>query len=267
MCELFAMSALVSSDVVLSMNEFSLHGGATGPHRDGWGIAYYEDGDVRLIKEATPAFDSEGLRHLQAQPFRSAMTICHIRKATQGTISTRNNQPFIRELGGHWHTFAHNGNLKNIEKSTELQSTCFRAVGETDSELAFCAMLERLQEVWRMVERPSVSMRVNIVEDFANELRKLGPANFLYSDGDVLFAHSHQRHQQDGTVRAPGLWSLTRHCTEGGVFDTSGLTISAQNIEQDVVLVASVPLSGEGWCPIPEGRVLAIRSGKVLTEQ
>lgn len=265
MCELFAMSALVPSDVVLSMNEFSRHGGATGPHRDGWGIAYYEDGDVRLIKEAAPAFDSQGMRHIQAQPFRSAMAISHIRKATQGKIATRNNQPFIRELGGQWHTFAHNGNLTNIQNFTQLRSTCFRAVGETDSELAFCALLERLKDVWRMVERPSVSSRLDIVNDFAIELRKLGPANFLYSDGDVLFAHSHQRHQQDGTIRAPGLWCLTRHCTEGGVFDTSGLTVSAQNIEQDVVLVASVPLSSEGWTPIPEGQVLAIRSGKVFT--
>jgi glutamine amidotransferase len=155
--------------------------------------------------------------------------------------------------------------LTDIQNSPQFRSTCFRAIGETDSELAFCALLERLKDVWGMVQRPSVSSRLDIVSDFAIELRKLGPANFLYSDGDVLFAHSHQRHQQDGTIRAPGLWCLTRHCTEGGVFDTSGLTVSAQNIEQDVVLVASVPLSSEGWTPIPEGQVLAIRSGRVFT--
>ena len=30
-------------------------GGLTGPHKDGWGIAYYQDGDVNLIRDAGQA--------------------------------------------------------------------------------------------------------------------------------------------------------------------------------------------------------------------
>ena len=40
----------------------------------------------------------------------------------------------------------------------------------------------------------------------------LGPANFIYADGDVLFAHAHRRMQADGTIAAPGLWRLNRRC-------------------------------------------------------
>jgi glutamine amidotransferase len=55
MCELFAMSARLPSTVKLSLEEFSSHGGLTGTHKDGWGIAWYEDGDVRLLKEKLAA--------------------------------------------------------------------------------------------------------------------------------------------------------------------------------------------------------------------
>ncbi|MES9904747.1 MAG: class II glutamine amidotransferase [Sedimenticola sp.] len=40
MCELFAMSSLEPASVSFSMEEFSRHGGLSGPHRDGWGIAF-----------------------------------------------------------------------------------------------------------------------------------------------------------------------------------------------------------------------------------
>jgi glutamine amidotransferase len=111
---------------------------------------------------------------------------------------------------------------------------------------------------------PSYEARLSVVQTFAADLRELGPANFLYSDGDVLFAHAHQRHQADGTIRAPGLWRLARHCAEGGVFEGSGLQISARGSEQDVVLIASVPLSHENWHPLAEGAVIAVRHGREL---
>ena len=41
MCELFGMSTRRPSTVTLSLEEFSRHGGLSGPHKDGWGIALY----------------------------------------------------------------------------------------------------------------------------------------------------------------------------------------------------------------------------------
>ena len=58
MCELFAMSTRYPSTVTLSLEEFSRHGGLTGPHKDGWGIAWTDERDVRLVKESNPAADS-----------------------------------------------------------------------------------------------------------------------------------------------------------------------------------------------------------------
>lgn len=62
MCELFAMSSLLPADVTYSLTEFAQHGGRTGPHRNGWGIAHAEDGDVRLIKDTDAAADSPSVR-------------------------------------------------------------------------------------------------------------------------------------------------------------------------------------------------------------
>jgi predicted glutamine amidotransferase len=263
MCELFAMSAKYPSTVRLSLEEFSRHGGLSGPHKDGWGIAWYDERDVRLVKEAFPAADSPCVRFIQSNPFVSPFVISHVRKATRGEVALRNCQPFVRELGGVWHSFAHNGDLAGIERDPHWRSEAYRPVGETDSERAFCALLERLRPLWLAAGPPDVAARLRVVAAFAAELRGLGPANFLYCDGDALFAHADRRHQDDGTIRPPGLWRLTRHCAAGGELSAAGLRIEAHGAAQDVVLVASVPLTTEHWAPLARGEILVARGGQL----
>lgn len=258
------MSSRVPSTVALSLEEFSSHGGLNGPHKDGWGIAWYEDGDIHLAKESLSAASSAGLRHVVNHPFQSDLVLCHIRKATQGAVATRNCQPFVREMGGKWHSFAHNGDLAGVRASCPLAEKRFTPVGETDSEWAFCVLLESLAQLWCTPAAPSLSARLIVIRRFAERMRALGPANFLYSDGEFLFVHSHKRHQSDGTISPPGLWQLQRHCHEGGTFDTAGLTVTARGIAQDVVLVASVPLTAENWIAIPEGHTVAIHNGQFV---
>jgi glutamine amidotransferase len=94
MCELFAMSARYPSTVRLSLEEFSRHGGLSGPHKDGWGIAWYDERDVRLVKETSPAAGSPCVRFIQDNPFVSPFVISHVRKATRGAVALRNCQPF-----------------------------------------------------------------------------------------------------------------------------------------------------------------------------
>ena len=263
MCELFAMAAKVPSTVQLSLEEFSRHGGLSGPHKDGWGIAWYDERDIRLVKEALPAADSPCVRFIQSNPIVSSFVISHVRKATRGALALRNCQPFVRELGGVWHSFAHNGDLADIERDARLRAGAYRPVGETDSEQACCALLERLRLLWLADAPPSIETRLRVVEAFAAELRGLGPANFLYCDGDALFAHADRRHQADGTIRPPGLWRLARHCAAGGELSAAGLHIESHDAEQDVLLIASVPLSTENWIPLKSGEILVARAGQL----
>jgi len=45
---------------------------------------------------------------------------------------------------------------------------------------------------------------------------------------------------------------------------TGGLQIHADPGQQEMTLVASVPLTGEDWQPLDEGELLTIRAGKTL---
>lgn len=264
MCELFAISTKNPSTIQMSLAEFSRHGGLIAPHKDGWGIAWYESLDskqLRLVKEAGPAASSASLLELQGQAFLTTLAI-----SPRGDVAERNSQPFARVLGTRWHSFAHNGDLPGIETQPTLIPSAIRPAGETDSELAFCALLERLQPLWAAKQAPTLAARVKLIDCFAAEVRRLGPANFIYSDGDALFAHADRRHQKDGSVSPPGLWRLSRHCEQGGLLQTAGLRASAApGIAQDVVLFASVPLTDEDWLPMASGQILVARRGQLIS--
>jgi glutamine amidotransferase len=265
MCELLGMSSDFPATLNLSLATLATHGAPPASIRDGWGVAYYEGSDVRLIKDAGPVSDSDWLGFLRKHDLRSPIIMAHIRKATMGQRTYWNAQPFARELVGKMHLFAHNGWLPGILGSARFQSSRYFRVGETDSEQAFCALLDRMADIWRQPgEIPPLAARLAIVSSFADELRNLGPANFLYSDGDALFAHGDRRKQTaTGSVAPPGLYMLQNWCrqTASGL-EASG--VSVKDASQAVTIVASVPLTADGWSPLAEGEVLAIFKGGVV---
>jgi predicted glutamine amidotransferase len=148
MCELFAMSSRLPATITYSLEEFAQHGGRTGPHSDGWGIAYYGDRDARVIRDVDAAADSALVRFVAERGQRSRTVMSHIRRATQGEVALRNTQPFSREVGGRVHLFAHNGDLAGVSDDTELVLDTDRPIGETDSEHAFCALMTRIRRLW-----------------------------------------------------------------------------------------------------------------------
>jgi glutamine amidotransferase len=188
----------------------------------------------------------------------------HLRHATQGEVSLRNTQPFARELGGRMHLFAHNGRLPGIEQRLAGQGQRYAPIGSSDSEIAFCALLTRLAPLWAD-RSPALGARLAVVFAFARELRELGPANFLYADGELLFAHGHRRLQPDGSTAAPGLHVLHRECAA----DPNALAAAGVDVAhpQAVTLFASVPLTQDAWRPLAEGEIMVTRSGVVLTSE
>jgi predicted glutamine amidotransferase len=258
------MSSRYPTSVGFSLETLARRGGQDGPHKDGWGVAYFEDHDVFLLRESSPAAESGLVRFMEKNGPPSNLVISHIRQATQGENALRNTQPFQRELGGRTHVFAHNGNLPGIKDKRSLDSHRFTPVGDTDSEIAFCCLLERLTKLWDGAtgSPPSVESRLEIVADFAARFRSLGPFNFVYSDGDVLFVHAHRRTQNDGGVRPPGLHLLVRSGNEQAA-DLSKSGVIMAPVAQELVLVASVPLTDELWEPIGEGEVIALTQGLV----
>jgi glutamine amidotransferase len=268
MCELFAMCSRFPAAVDICLDELARHGGQTGPHRDGWGISYYaEDGAVQLYKEAEPATGSDWVHFIQEHHLRSTVVISHIRCASQGGRSLKNTQPFRRELGGKCHVFAHNGDLVDIKADPNFRLGIHRPIGETDSEHAFCALLAQLEQAWLLTsDVPPLKQRLAIVVRFARGLRRLGMANFTYSDGDAVFVHGNRRRCTPSEApRPPGLLVLRR----GWGMDSDGQCIDDRPIVtrsewQEMVLVASVPLTSEAWRPLGEGEVLALRGGRIV---
>jgi predicted glutamine amidotransferase len=81
----------------LSLMQLAEHGGLSAPHKDGWGVAYYDGADVRLIKDAAAAADSDWIRFIRDHNLRIRIVTARVRTATVGDRASRNTQPFVRE--------------------------------------------------------------------------------------------------------------------------------------------------------------------------
>ena len=266
MCELFAMSSLFSTNVSFSLERLARRGGAEGPHRDGWGVAFYTGRDALLLREAGAASESELVRHVERHGPPSECVISHIRLATLGARTLANTQPFGRELGGCTHVFAHNGDLEDIRARRPAAGKRFAPVGETDSEWAFCRLLDCLAALWdqRTDEAPPLAERFAAIASYAATLRELGPANFIYSDSHTLLVHADHRVDMVSDARLPGIYLLERSCDEA-VPDLAASGVILQTARQALTLVASVPLTDEPWDAIADGKLLAIENGAVVS--
>jgi predicted glutamine amidotransferase len=159
MCQLLGMNANTPTDVM-----FSFAGLATraDEHKDGFGIAFFED-RACATSSTTTARDVAGGRTRQALPDPQRNVIAHIRKATQGRVALENTHPFVRELWGRYWVLAHNGDLKGF--APRLHGA-FRPVGDTDSERAFC---------WLMQELAKAHAGVPSIAELSCTLRELLP--------------------------------------------------------------------------------------------
>ncbi len=195
--------------------------------------------------------------------------IAHIRRASFGPVELRNTHPFRREFAGRVHTFAHNGDLPGIEDQYNLGQNGFALpVGNTDSEYAFCLLMQRLSRVWNgKGVIPSLSTRKKIISGFARQIGTLGSANFLYSDGDALFVHGHLRTQSDGSVRAPGLHYISVSCDYGlGRSELASVKLESDQV-QKVTLVSTTPLNEGDWTPMLEGELLILKGGEIVDSE
>ena len=261
MCELFGMSSRDVTSATFSLETLAARGNRTHHLGDGWGIGFYEGNDIRLFREPEPAGESAWVRFIATQQIRSHLLFSHLRHATQGEVSLRNTQPFARELGGRMHLFAHNGRLPDIERHLAGEWGRYRPIGSTDSEVAFCVLLERMGDLW-VGATPTLQARFAVAFNLARDLRSIGPANFLYSDGEYLFAHADRRLQKDGGTAPPGLHVLNRTCAVvPDDLEHAGIFLGQAEC---FTIVASIPLTREAWRPLGEGEVIVVRDGAIL---
>lgn len=235
MCELLGMSANVPTDIVFSFTGLIQRGGGTGPHADGWGIGFYEGAGLRLFHDPKPGVDSEIARLVQRYPIKSTLVIGHIRQANVGSVELANTHPFVRELWGRNWCFAHNGQLANFAP----KYSHYRPVGDTDSEAAFCDMLNRIRN-----QHPEPVTWQQLLPDLVaacQQYQRLGVFNCLLGDGRYLFSYCSSK-----------LAHITRRAPFGAArLKDADLSVDFQAVTTDkdvVTVIATDPLTNnEHW--------------------
>jgi glutamine amidotransferase len=185
MCQLLGMSANTPTDVMFSFTGFSTR---AEEHKDGFGIAFFEGPGVRLLVDAQSARRSPVAEMVRRFPIRSCNIIAHIRKATQGRVALENTHPFVRELWGRYWIFAHNGDLKGFAPRLHA---AFRPVGQTDSERAFCWLMQELAKAHAGL--PPVAELTRTLRELVPRVAAHGSFNALLSNGEALWAHCSTR--------------------------------------------------------------------------
>ncbi|WP_343598169.1 class II glutamine amidotransferase [Acinetobacter sp.] len=186
MCQLLGMNCATPTDITFSFRGFSQRAGITSDHCDGFGIAFFEDKACRLFVDNQSAIKSPIAELVRDYPIKSKNVVAHIRKATQGKITLENSHPFVRELWGrHW-VFAHNGDLHGFQP--ELTGR-FTPVGNTDSEYAFCYLLDQLVQHFGY-QPPAILEVAQALEKIVPKVAEYGTFNFCLSNGQALFSYA-----------------------------------------------------------------------------
>jgi len=257
MCELFALSAKYPCHIKLSLEQFVEQAG--GRNVDGWGLANLDGNDAYIYREPVSAQHSL-LAHFLAQEGIDGNTILsHVRHCTVGDVCLANTHPFSREWEGQIHLFAFNGDVPDILDLYKNHNR-FQAMGNTDAEWVFCLLLDRL------IKAKNHDRNVmDVIHRFGCELANMGPCNFIYAVNDKIYAFASRRRYSD-IERPPGLWRVTRQCKESQTkVSTSGVLVDfGVEVDQQITICASLPLTDENWQPFSVNELICISQGQLV---
>ena len=247
MCQLLGMNCNTPTDIVFSFTGFATR---SCEHADGFGIAFFEGRGVRLFVDHLAASASPVAELIKRYPIQSQNVVAHIRKATQGKVALENCHPFVRELWGRYWVFAHNGNLKDY--SPRLHAA-FKPVGDTDSELAFCWLMQELAKSHATM--PSVAELNVTLRELVPQIAKHGTFNFVLSQGDALWAHCSTKLHY--LVRQHP-FGVARLQDQDMALNFAELAKSGDR----VAVIATEPLTvGEAWVAFEPGQLVSFEGG------
>jgi len=283
-CQLLGMNCATPTDFTFSLKGFCKRGGETDIHSDGWGVAFYEGKGLRQFHDSTPASSSPMANFLGNNPIRTYNMMSHLRYATVGEVELSNVHPFCREMWGINFAFAMNGDVPLFKKdpSAKLEvlqkkndSPCkdqryYHPIGNTDSEAAFCAILNALRVQFQKL--PSLPVLRNALQELCDEIIQDDPEgtimNFLLTCGpDNLWVYSWPGSRPGSTV-----WNGLHYTTRTYPFTSSTrlcdldyeMDFSSTNQKEDCVsVIATMPLTeNEEWIEIKRGELIVFDQGR-----
>jgi len=225
---------------------------------DGWGIAYWVGDEKEVIRSTMPAFADKQFIEVASNIWSEA-TIAHVRAATVGKISEQNTHPFTHGACA----FAHNGTIKSFDHvSTRLDIGPYGPPGgETDSEMAFLWLLNRMSDYGLDPHEQSTSLEpiVELLADAVLDLVDLSVLSGVPGTPKLNFLLT------DGKHMAASRWGNTLYWTHRrGIRDCAVCGVSHCPPADDTyrsVVIASEPITKEKWREVPEGSVLGVEPG------
>lgn len=255
MCQLLGLSFNVSVRPEISFRGF-MRRGRSNP--DGWGLALYPDGKAaQVLKEPVEAGRSSLAAFLRDYPdLKSSIFIGHVRLGNVGGHIFRNTHPFERVLGDRNYVFAHNGTLRGTGRQGRQADGEIVPLGETDSEWAFCRILEWIKQrglrVWSDTDYAELA-------GFFRDLNSHGNLNVLMSDGERLFCY-HDAHRYNGLcyVRREFEHTRIKLADEDWVVDLG----KVKEPGQKGYVVATRALTNEPWRQFEGGQLIVFAKGE-----
>lgn len=261
MCDLLGLSFNTPITARISLNVFQQRGEV---NPDGWGVAFYRDKQVQVIKETQPAVDSR-LFDFVEQYSQTQTLIAHVRRLTRGVRSYLNTHPFYRFLisGNHKRefAFAHNGTLVH---ETKLKINRFIPIGETDSEHAFCSILEAISargvEEWNDDSFQFVEGILREINDGQNTL------NCMFSDGEYLFCYSDENDFNNGLrfVRQIHPFGTVELNTPDAQLGSINIQTVHEESTQAGYIISTRILTKELWTEFERGELIVFRYGDII---
>jgi glutamine amidotransferase len=246
------MNCNTPTDIRFSFTGFAQRGGRTDHHADGWGIAFFEGRGARLFIDPGAACDSPVAELIARYPIKSRNVISHIRKATVGAAVLENCHPFVREQWGRYWVFAHNGDLKDYAPRLHGR-LC--PVGDTDSERAFCWLMQELAKAHAGV--PAVDELTRTLAELTPQVARFGTFNFLLSNGQALWAHASTKLCY---VERRYPFARAHLADQDLTVDFAQHTTSSDR----VAVIATTPLTtDESWTPFAPGELKVFVDGAV----
>lgn len=262
MCDLLGLSFNVPIRAKISLDIFQQRGQA---NPDGWGLAFYNDAHMQIVKEPQSALNST-LYDFMEQYVHSKTIISHVRRSTRGVSSYFNTHPFYQHLKTEFRdnefAFAHNGTLTQLEK---LHYERYNSLGETDSEQAFCHILNLIYEL----ESTSwTESDFNLIQESLREINNgQNTLNCIFSDGSYLFCYSDENDYNNGlrfTRQFAPFGSIELVSPEKRLGNIELRSEIPSSLDQYGYLISTRILTSEDWIEFNNGELIVFKDGQIV---
>lgn len=232
MCEIFGLNAKKDVQVNDLLKKFYAHSCA---HPHGWGMAVFQGQSVNIEKEPVKASDSAYLKQRLRHKIVVRNMLAHIRYATIGVMDYENTHPFtLMDESGRWWTMVHNGTIFDYPV---LSPFFYKQDGTTDSERILYYIVDRMNDLNAQLGRPAAaSERFILLDSIISDMSKGNKLNLILYDGELMYAHTN--------------FANSLHVYEDG----------------EKAVIATVPLTKEGWKRVPFCRLVAYKDGERVLE-